>query len=438
MRVAADALPLQENTVAIRPHGAAQRLRIPVELIMRRRVATTVFAVMFFVLSVGAAAAATVTLTWDPSPEQDVAGYVVYYGMNSGQYTVSVDVGNQTSFQYTEANPLYRYYFAVRAYNVSGLQSEFSPEVSTADPGAALTLTSLTSNVPAPQAPGASITFAAVTSSPAQFKWVIFDGFEWKTSQYWSTNNSFTWNPTTLNANYRVGVWARSASSTYDAADSDASAGYLSFPIVEPLALSSLGTNLPSPQKVGTSITLTAGATGGVAPYQYKWLISDGTSWTVAQQWSTSSTFTWTPSVAKANYSIGVWVRSATNTVDAPENSNAASTLAFTITSDGKIALTSVTANKPAPQPVGSKIQFTASASGASAYQFKWWVFDGATWTIAQEWSSSNKFMWVPAAASPNYQVLARVRDASNSSESDGVSIPFPVVAASGKGNGRR
>jgi hypothetical protein len=97
-----------------------------------------------------------------------------------------------------------------------------------------------------------------------------------------------------------------------------------------------------------------------------------------------------------------------------------------------------VTANKPAPQAVGSKILFTASASGASAYEFKWWVFDGVTWTIAQEWSSSNKFMWVPRAASPSYQVLARVRDASNPSESDGASIPFVVVASGGKGNRNR
>jgi hypothetical protein len=410
---------------------------------MRRRVATIAFVVVFFLCSAGAAVAATVTLTWDPSPEQDVAGYVVYYGLNSGEYTVSVDVGNQTSFQYTEANPIYRYYFAVRAYNVSGLQSAFSPEVSTADPGVGLTLTDLTSNVAAPQAPGTSITLAAATTGgapPAQFKWLIFDGSVWQTGQDWSTNNSFNWKPNSTNVNYRVGVWARSASSTYDAADSDASAGYLSFPIVQPLALTSLSTNLASPQHVGTSVTLTAGAKGGVAPYQYKWLISDGTSWTVGQQWSTSSTFTWTPSVAKANYSIGVWVRSAISTTDAPENSNAASTLPFAITGDTQVALTSVTANKPAPQVVGSKILFTASATGAKAYQFKWWVFDGATWAIAQEWSSSNKFMWVPAVASPNYQVLARVRDASNSSESDGVSIPFAVVAAAsgGKGNGNR
>src|SRR5687767_8614450 len=105
MRVSADALPPEETPWPFAHTGGFDRLRISVELTMRRRVATTVFAVVFLVCSAGAAAAATVTLTWDASPEPDVAGYIVSYGMSSGQYTVSVDVGNQTSFQYTEANP---------------------------------------------------------------------------------------------------------------------------------------------------------------------------------------------------------------------------------------------------------------------------------------------------------------------------------------------
>ena len=408
---------------------------------MRRCVATTAFAGLIFLLCAArTAAGATVTLMWDPSPGEDVAGYIVYYGLSSGQYTVSVDVGSQTSFQ-QDINSTYRYFFAVRSYTAAGVQSAFSPEVSTADPGAALRLTGLTSNTPAPQGVGASITFTAVTTggvSPAQFKWVIFDGYEWKTSQYWSTLNTFTWKPTTPNANYRVGVWARSASSTYDAAESDAASGYLSFPIVEPLALTSLSANVASPQMVGTSINLTAAAVGGVAPYQYKWLISDGTSWTVGQQWSPSSTFTWTPSVANANYSIGVWVRSATNTTDAPDNSGAGSTLQFAITGNTQISLTSLTANRAAPQAAGTKIQFTASASGSRSAEFKWWIFDGAVWAIAQEWSSSDRFSWTPATANPNYQVLVRVRDASNPSiESNGASMPFPIATASGSGRGR-
>jgi hypothetical protein len=41
----------------------------------------------------------------------------------------------------------------------------------------------------------------------------------------------------------------------------------------------------------------------------------------VAQNWSTTPTFTWTPTVANPGYTISVWVRSASNTADAPEKS---------------------------------------------------------------------------------------------------------------------
>ena len=44
-----------------------------------------------------AAAAAQVTLAWDKNPEPDIAGYKMHYGMTSGNYEYSVDVGNFAS-----------------------------------------------------------------------------------------------------------------------------------------------------------------------------------------------------------------------------------------------------------------------------------------------------------------------------------------------------
>jgi hypothetical protein len=41
---------------------------------------------------------AQVTLAWDPNTDQDLAGYRVYYGLLSDQYSYSVDVGNQASY----------------------------------------------------------------------------------------------------------------------------------------------------------------------------------------------------------------------------------------------------------------------------------------------------------------------------------------------------
>jgi len=69
----------------------------------------------------------------------------------------------------------------------------------------------------------------------------------------------------------------------------------------------------------GPTVTFTATATGGTAPYQFKWWLWDGATWTVLEDWSTANTFAWTPSTPNPNSAVGVWVRSAGNTADQPD-----------------------------------------------------------------------------------------------------------------------
>src|SRR5881628_2728584 len=76
--------------------------------------------------------AAQVTLAWDPNADPDLAGYKVYYGTSSGSYQFSVDVGNVTSFTLAGLLEGQIYYLATTAYNIKGIESEFSNEVSTA------------------------------------------------------------------------------------------------------------------------------------------------------------------------------------------------------------------------------------------------------------------------------------------------------------------
>ncbi|MBI3030799.1 MAG: choice-of-anchor D domain-containing protein, partial [Candidatus Rokubacteria bacterium] len=161
-----------------------------------------------------------------------------------------------------------------------------------------------------------------------------------------------------------------------------------------PLTLTSLTPDRTSPQPPGTTITYTATASGGTAPYQYKWWLFDGTSWNIVQTWSTSNTFTWTPTAA-GNYTIGIWIRSATNTAD---NYEISGTATFTISS-GPLTLTSLTPDRTSPQPPGTTITYTATATGGiPPYQYKWWLFDGTSWNIVQTWSTSNTFTWTPTA----------------------------------------
>ena len=88
-------------------------------------------------------------------------------------------------------------------------------------------------------------------------------------------------------------------------------------------------------QVLGTIVTFTAIATGGAAPYDFKWWLWDGATWTVLRDWSRGNTFSWLPSTSNPNYAVGVWVRSASNTADQPDGypaSTAASrSIAFAI-----------------------------------------------------------------------------------------------------------
>jgi len=79
---------------------------------------------------VGRAASTSVTLGWNASSASDVAGYRVYQGVNSQNYTNSVDVGNTTTVTFSGLTAGTKYFFAVTAYTVDGLESPFSGEIS--------------------------------------------------------------------------------------------------------------------------------------------------------------------------------------------------------------------------------------------------------------------------------------------------------------------
>ena len=129
--------------------------------------------------------------------------------------------------------------------------------------------------------------------------------------------------------------------------------------------------------------------------------------------------------MASTTSSVGVWVRSATSTADAPENAGSGTTRSFAISG---VTTVTLTASKDAPQVIGSKIQFTATVQGSGVYQYKWWIFAGGAWVPMQEWSARNTFYWAPITPYPDGQVLVRVRQVSNPSNTGGVSMPFPII----------
>ena len=69
----------------------------------------------------------------DGSPATDLAGYKIYYGTVSGNYTASIDVGNTTSIPIATLSssvPISGlYYIAVTVYDTAGNESAYSNEI---------------------------------------------------------------------------------------------------------------------------------------------------------------------------------------------------------------------------------------------------------------------------------------------------------------------
>ncbi|HTQ51105.1 MAG TPA: fibronectin type III domain-containing protein [Candidatus Acidoferrales bacterium] len=122
--------------------------------------------------------ASGVTLTWNPSPSPDVAGYNVYSGVVSGIYSSKLTVGKTPTATIGSLTPGNTYYFCVTAYNNAGAESppsnEVQYEVSATDGTAPIVLggASLSSGRFYFSIPAGSGTWVAVQSSVDLVHWV--------------------------------------------------------------------------------------------------------------------------------------------------------------------------------------------------------------------------------------------------------------------------
>jgi hypothetical protein len=98
------------------------------ETLLRRVVR---YALMLFALGNSAFAATTgsVSVAWNPNPETDVAGYKIYWGELSRQYTSVLDVGSSVTATLGNLTSGRTYYCAVKAYNAAQQESAFSSEI---------------------------------------------------------------------------------------------------------------------------------------------------------------------------------------------------------------------------------------------------------------------------------------------------------------------
>lgn len=71
----------------------------------------------------------SIGLQWEPSPDDDVAAYNIYYGTESRAYLNLFQAGNNTNCVITGLVGGVTYYFAATAVDTFGMESDFSDEL---------------------------------------------------------------------------------------------------------------------------------------------------------------------------------------------------------------------------------------------------------------------------------------------------------------------
>jgi hypothetical protein len=269
---------------------------------------------------------------------------------------------------------------------------------------AAVAVTSLNANVAFPTSWGTPITWTATASggtAPLQYQfWRLRQGVGWTMVQDYSPNNTFTWTPgISEGGTYNLQVWVRSTGSS---TIFQAWRAFNNFVIIGPQAVkvTSFTANVAFPSPVFAPITWTATATGGVGPLLYQfWRLRQGVGWTLAQDYSTLNTYSWTPVEADAGtYVLQVWVKSALS----PDAFDAwSSTGNFQISPSGPVQITGLTSSTMLPTTVGTPITWSATATGGSPpVQFKFLLRDGSgAWSALQDYSSVSNVTWTPLLA---------------------------------------
>ena len=101
-----------------------------------------VFCLLTLITKQAAFAVGSANLVWDASPDANVTGYKIYYGVASGAYTNSILLGNVTSATVNGLKDGVTYFFGATAVAATGPESDFSNETSYTVPGV------VTSNLP--------------------------------------------------------------------------------------------------------------------------------------------------------------------------------------------------------------------------------------------------------------------------------------------------
>lgn len=277
-----------------------------------------------------------------------------------------------------------------------------------------------------PQTPGATITFTATSTGCTTPQYEFFvqpPGGAWTAKTAYGAA-TFAWNTTGLAPGiYGVGVWVRSTGSR----SAHESYWLGTYTLTLPQCTSTgLSTVAVSPQAPGAMVAWSGSATGCPSP-EYKYWMLVGSTWTMKQDYSTSS-WNWdTTGLPAATYQVGVWARQKGST----RAYEAYGFDTFAVRS-GACTSADLNPNVAAPQTPGASITFTATSNSCTTPKYEFWLqaLDG-TWSIKRGWGAAT-WTWATSGYAPGtYQVGVWVKQAGSTAAHDAYYIgSFPLRVA--------
>jgi hypothetical protein len=293
--------------------------------------------------------------------------------------------------------------------------------VTDTSPATSATLTVFPSS---PQLPGPQVTFTASATGGSggayEYEFWLHNGAVWSLVQPYSSSTTLAWPTNSLAAGtYTVAANVRVSGSN---TPKDATA-YLAYKLTTAASGVTVISNLPSPHPPGTPTTFVAAGAGGSGFYEYRFSLFNGTSWTMVQNHSTNALWTLPGSTPAGNYIIAVDVRNAGSNVIRDAVTYYPYTLSTPATG------VSVTSDQPSPHPTGTPVLFTAAGAGGSGtYEYRFFLFDGTTWTKVQDYSGNTSWTLPGSTPAGSYNIAVDVRSAGSTVNRDAVTYYGYVV----------
>ncbi len=284
----------------------------------------------------------------------------------------------------------------------------------------ACTNATLTPNLGSPQAAGTAVLLTATITncaSPLYKFWVQPPGGSWGVVQPYGAGNTYNWTSTGTAGIYHLEVDVKNTGSTA-AYDSVANIMY-TINGAATCASASLSTNPTSPQPAGTQVVLTASSTACPTPRYQFWLQDPGSRWSMVQDYSAGTTYTWaaannrTPGI----YHLQVYARDASESVTYDAVSPVAN---YQMNAVAGCTAANLSASPTSPGATGATLTLTGSSASCPNPRYRFWILDpGRSWSMVQDYSAATTYTWTQTGLAGSYRTEVDVRDASETTVYD-------------------